>query len=123
MRRKMQPLTFKAMAQVGICLKSANRPEDAVTAFRKALQAQRGSTPDTIQVRYLLARTLESLGRVEETLENYRWIRREDPGFKDVADRIDRLSSSRRGSAKASSAGADSASWMTQLHRILGTSK
>jgi len=116
-------LTFKAMAQVGICLKSANRLEEAVTAFRKALRAQRASTPDTIEVRYLLARTLESLGRVDETLENYRWIRREDPGFKDVADRIDRLSSNRRGSAKASSPVGEGGSWMTQLHRILGTSK
>ena len=33
--------TFKAMAQVGICLKSSGQSEQAVTAFRKALQASR----------------------------------------------------------------------------------
>ncbi len=116
-------LTFKAMAQVGICLKSASRPEEAVTAFRKALQAQRVSSADTIQVRYLLARTLETLGRIEDTLENYRWIRREDPGFKDVAERIDRLSSRRSTSGKGGDLADDGSSWVSQLQRILGSSK
>ena len=31
------------------------------------------------------AATLEMLGRMEETLEAYRWIRREDPDYRDVA--------------------------------------
>ena len=29
--------------------------------------------------------TLETLGRIAETLEAYRWIRREDPAYRDVA--------------------------------------
>ncbi|MBA2486340.1 MAG: AAA family ATPase, partial [Nitrospira sp.] len=116
-------LTFKAMAQVGICLKSAGRGEEAVTAFGKALQAQRTASADTIQVRYLLARTLESLGRSDETLEHYRWIRREDPGFKDVAERIERVSNRRAPSSRGGDTGGDGASWMAQLQRILGASK
>ena len=116
-------LTFKAMAQVGICLKSAGQPEEAVTAFRKALQAQRTASADTIQVRYLLARTLESLGRSDETLEHYRWIRREAPGFKDVAERIERLSSRRSPSPRGGDSSGEGASWMAQLQRILGASK
>lgn len=115
-------LTFRAMAQVGICLKSLAQPEEAVTAFRKALQAKRASSADTIQVRYLLARTLESLGRTEDTLEQYRWIRREDPNFKDVAERIDRMSGRRSPSTREASSG-DGSSWVTQLQRILGASK
>ena len=116
-------LTFKAMAQVGICLKSAGQPQEAVAAFRKALQAQAGSSSDVIQVRYLLGRTLENLGRTEDTLEQYRWIRREEPGFKDVTERIERLSSG-RSSGRHRVAGNDGgSSWMAQLQRILGTSK
>jgi type II secretory pathway predicted ATPase ExeA len=116
-------LTFKAMAQVGICLKSTDQPEEAVSAFRKALQAQRTTSGDAVQVRYLLARTLESLGRTDETLEQYRWIRRENPGFKDVAERIERMSSRRTTPPRANESRRENASWMAQLQRILGASK
>ena len=115
-------LTFKALAQVGICLKTGGQPDEAVRAFRKALQAQRTTSADTTQVRYLLARTLESLGRTDEMLEQYRWIRREAPGFKDVAERLERMSS-RRASTRGNDKPRENASWMAQLHRILGASK
>lgn len=87
--------TLKAQAQIGLCFKLAGRREDAVTAFRKALNASAGSSKETVQVLYVLGRTLESLGRIGETLEAYRWIRREDPGYRDVASRIEQLSSRR----------------------------
>ena len=116
-------LTFRAMAQVGICLKSLGQSEDAATAFRKALQAQRGTSVDTIQVRYLLARTLESLGRIDDTLEHYRWIRREEPNFKDVAERIERLGGRRSPSPRNAEGTGDGSSWVAQLQRILGASK
>ncbi len=114
---------FKAMAQVGICLKSLAQPEDAVMAFQKALQAKRSSSADTIQVRYLLARTLESLGRTDDALEQYRWIGREDPNFKDVAERLDRLSGGQARPTREEAPSSDGSSWVTQLQRILGASK
>lgn len=116
-------LTFRAMAQVGICLKSLAQPEEAVTAFRKALQAKRSPSADTIQVRYLLARTLESLSRTDDALEQYRWIGREDPTFKDIVERIERLGGRRVRSARDEAPGNDGSSWVTQLQRILGASK
>ncbi len=116
-------LTFRAMAQVGICLKSLGQSEDAATAFRKALQAQRGTSVDTIQVRYLLARTLESLGRIDDTLEHYRWIKREEPNFKDVAERIERPGGRRSPSPRNAEGTGDGSSWVAQLQRILGASK
>lgn len=88
-------LTLKAQAQIGLCYKLAGRYEDAVAAFQKALKASAGSSKETVQILYVLGRTLESLGRVEETLEAYRWIRREDPGYRDVANRIEQLSERR----------------------------
>lgn len=115
-------LTFRAMAQVGICLKSLGQPDEAVTAFRKALQAQRVASPDTLQVRYLLARTLESLGRAEDSLEQYHRISREDPSFKDVAERMHALGARRQRQTGEDSRERDG-SWVTQLQRILGASK
>ena len=88
-------LALKAHAQIGLCFKLAGRHKDAVAAFQKALKASAGSSRETVQILYVLGRTLESLGRIAETLEAYRWIRREDPGYRDVADRIERLSSRR----------------------------
>lgn len=85
--------------QIGLCCKSAGRNEDAVTAFRKALTASARSLKETVQVLYVLGRTLESLGQVPETLEAYHWIGREDPLYRDVARRIDDLSSRRLTSA------------------------
>ena len=81
------------------------------------------ASADAIQVRYLLARTLESLGRDDETLEQYRWIRREEPGFKDVAERIERMSSRRSVTASWRRQPEANTSWMAQLQRILGASK
>ncbi|HEU5408602.1 MAG TPA: tetratricopeptide repeat protein, partial [Nitrospira sp.] len=81
--------------QIGLCYKLSGRYEDAVTAFQKALKAAPASPKETVQILYVLGRTLESLGRVAETLEAYRWIRREDAAYRDVAERIERLSSRR----------------------------
>jgi type II secretory pathway predicted ATPase ExeA len=111
----------RAMTQAGMCLKSAGKPTEAVAAFRKALQAQDMSPAETIQVRYLLARTLESLGRMDETLEAYRWIRRENSGFKDVAERIERLSSGKAQPLKKTGSAENTGSWLEQLQRIIGT--
>ncbi|MBM4126704.1 MAG: tetratricopeptide repeat protein [Nitrospira sp.] len=88
-------LALKAYAQIGLCSKAIGRLEDAVAAFRHALSAPGGSPRETVQILYVLGRTLESLERVGETLEAYRWIRREEPDYRDVADRIERLSARR----------------------------
>jgi tetratricopeptide (TPR) repeat protein len=88
-------IAVKAHAQIGLCLKVNGRCEEAVAAFHKALACSSGSSKETVQILYVLGRTLEFLGRVEETLEAYRWIRREDPGYRDVAARIEELSSHR----------------------------
>ena len=86
---------LKAYAQIGLCYKSVGRYDEAVTAFRKALQSTPASTKETVQILYVLGRTLEMLGRTAETLEAYRWIRREDPVYRDVEERIRHLSSGR----------------------------
>ncbi len=88
-------LAVKAYAQIGLCHKLSGHYGEAVTAFQKALKATPASSKETVQILYVLGRMLESLGRVAETLEAYRWIRREDAAYRDVAERIERLSSRR----------------------------
>jgi tetratricopeptide (TPR) repeat protein len=88
-------LAVKAHAQIGLCYKLSGRYEEAVQAFQKALKSTPASSKETVQILYVLGRTLESLGRVAETLEAYRWIRREDQAYRDVAERIEHLSSRR----------------------------
>lgn len=88
-------LAVKAYAQMGLCYKMSGRYEDAIAALQKALKATPASPKETVQILYVLGRALESLGRVAETLEAYRWIRREDAEYRDVAQRIERLSSRR----------------------------
>ncbi|MEQ1793161.1 MAG: tetratricopeptide repeat protein, partial [Nitrospira sp.] len=108
-------LAMKAYAQIGLCYKSAGRYEDAVTAFRNALKTSPGTSKETVQILYVLGRTLESLGRFSETLEAYRWIRREDPGYRDVANRIDHLSSRRPAAGSQKSAPQQSGSWVGDM--------
>ncbi len=87
-----QSVAVQAYAQMGLCYKLSGHYEAAVTPLQNALKAA-PSSKDTVQILYVLGRTLESLGRVAETLETYRWIRREDPSYRDVAERIERLCS------------------------------
>ncbi len=108
-------LAMKAYAQIGLCHKSAGRYEEAVTAFRSALKTSPGTSKETVQILYVLGRTLESLGRFSETLEAYRWIRREDPGYRDVANRINHLSSRRSNAGPQKSAPSQSGSWIGDM--------
>ena len=86
---------LKGFAQMGLSLKKSGKQEGAVTAFRRALQIPSTSSKEQVQILYLLGRTLESLSRVPEALEAYRWLRREAPQYRDVATRIESLSTRR----------------------------
>ena len=82
---------IKALGQKGLCLKAIGRYEDALAAFRTALDRPSGSTQDQVSLRYLYARTLESMGRSQEAVECYRTISRESRQYRDVAVRLDQL--------------------------------
>ena len=86
---------LKGFAQMGLCLRKSGKQEEAVAAFRRALQVPSTSSKEQVQILYLLGRTLESLGRIPEALETYRWLRREAPQYRDVAMRIESLSAKR----------------------------
>ena len=86
---------LKGLAQMGLCLKQSGKQEEAVAAFRRALQIPTASVKEQVQILYLLGRTLESIERIPEALEAYRWLRREAPQYRDVAMRIESLSTRR----------------------------
>ena len=86
---------LKGFAQMGLCLKKSGQQEEAIVAFHRALQVPSTSSNEQVQILYLLGRTLESLGRIPEALEAYRWLRREAPQYRNVAMRIESLSTRR----------------------------
>jgi tetratricopeptide (TPR) repeat protein len=86
---------LKGFAQMGLSLRKSGKQEEAVKTFRLALQVPSASSKEQVQILYLLGRTLESLGRIPEALEVYRWLRREASQYRDVAMRIDSLSTRR----------------------------
>ena len=86
---------LKGFAQMGLSLRKSGKQEEAAAAFRRALRIPPTSSKEQVQILYLLGRTLESLDRIPEALETYRWLRREAPHYRDVAMRIESLSSRR----------------------------
>ena len=85
---------IKALGQKGLCYKAIGRYEDALAAFRTALDQPSGSAQDLVSLRYLFARTLESMGRSQEAIDCYRTISREGRNYRDVAVRLDQLAPS-----------------------------
>jgi PilZ domain/Tetratricopeptide repeat len=86
-----------AHVQIALCLRSTHRGEEAVTAFRRALEVATFSSKDKAHILSHLGQTLESLGQYAEALQAYGWSRKEDPSLQDVAHRIKHLCAGGRG--------------------------
>ena len=79
---------FKASAQRGFCLRAIGKLDDAAVSLRHALAVNGAKATDILQVRYVLALTLDTMGHGDEAYEQYREIHDADPNFKDIARRI-----------------------------------
>jgi tetratricopeptide (TPR) repeat protein len=86
-----------AHVQIAMCLLATRRYDEAVEAFRQALEVGTFSSKEKAYILYFLGQTLESLGRYAEAMEAYCWTRKEVPGFQDVAQRIKHLLAGGRG--------------------------
>jgi len=104
----------KALGQIGLCLKAIGRYEEALSAYRAALDRPSGSAQDRQSLQYVFARTLESMGRSKEAVECYRTISRDGRNYRDVAVRIDQLEPSTPVDAEALAA---SQTWLQSLVR------
>jgi tetratricopeptide (TPR) repeat protein len=104
----------KALGQIGLCLKAVGRYEEALSAYRAALDRPSGSEQDLVSLRYVYARTLESMGRSKEAVECYRTIGRDGRNYRDVAVRIDQLQPSSTVDAEALTT---SQTWLQSLVR------
>ena len=83
---------LKAQAQIGLCHRSMGDYGAAIQSFRAALNIP-ASRQEHIDVRYFLARTLESAGEIAEATTLYHHIAQMNPCFRDAGYRAKTLSS------------------------------
>ncbi len=109
---------LQAYAQIGMCLRALDRLPEAVVALRKALGTQAAQLdPRSINIQYLLGRTLEDLNRVAEAISTYRRVTRLDAQYKDVAARLEQLN---KAAARLRKTGTEG-SWVGQtIQRVFG---
>ena len=118
---------LKAQAQIGLCHSSMGNPGAAIQAFRAALNDESASQKETIDVRYFLARTLESVGQTAEAATLYRRIAQINPHFKDAAGRAKELSAKSKNSSTGERRVASNRSWfgnaIESFNQLIGSRK
>jgi general secretion pathway protein A len=116
---------LKAWAQVGLCYTEMGEHPAAIEAFRTALRDQSASRNEVIKVQYSLARTLESVGEVEEAATLYQRIVRISPTFKDTAARMKRLTVPPKALKNGKRLAGSNGSWFSHvlesLHQLIGS--
>ena len=116
---------LKASAQAGLCYSEMGEHHAAIKAFRTALSDQSASRIEVINLQYLLARTLESVGEVEEASTLYQRIVRISPNFKDSAARIKRCTVPQKPLKNGKRPAGTTGSWFSQaldsLHQLIGS--
>lgn len=116
---------LKSYGQIGLCYRSLEDNHAAIHAFRVALNDRTASQKEVLDVRYFLARSLESDGQRNNAVEAYRQIVREEPHFRDAASRIKLLTTAGTDRTNGIKNPTASDSWVSQafqsLHRLIGT--
>jgi hypothetical protein len=116
---------LKALAQAGLCYTEMGEHHAAIEAFRTALSDQSASRDEVITVQYFLARTLETVGKVEEASTLYQGIVRIRPNFKDVASRMKRPTVPPKPLKNWKRSAGTNGSWFSHvldsLHQLIGS--
>ena len=114
-----------ASVQAGLCYTEMGEHHAAIKAFRTALSDQSASQDEVINVQYFLARTLETVGEVEEASTLYQGIVRIRPNFKDAASRMKRLTVPTEPLKNWTRSAGTNGSWFSQvldsLHHLIGS--
>jgi len=87
-------LAVKARTQIALCLRATGRMEEAARSLQQLWNGGQGTSEERKQVRYFLARTLEASGLVDDAVGHYQALREEQSDFRDVTNRLGRLSGS-----------------------------
>ncbi len=90
---------MKAQVQIGLCHRSMGNHDQAIQAFRAALNDQSASKSEVTDTQYYLAQTLESVGQTAEATTLYDRIAQVNPLFKDAAYRAKEFSNKPKHSA------------------------
>ncbi len=80
-----------AEMMTGICLVGLGRFDDAIGAYTESLNKPGLDEGERMAIMYELGKTHEAQGNKSAALELFNKILKKDPGFADVADRIDGL--------------------------------
>ena len=114
-----------ASVQAGLCYTEKGEHHAAIKAFRTALSDQSASQDEVINVQYFLARTLETVGEVEEASTLYQGIVRIRPNFKDAASRMKRLTVPTEPLKNWTRSAGTNGSWFSHvldsLHHLIGS--
>ncbi len=86
--------SLKSRTQFALCLKAIGHVTEAAAALQKLWDSEEGTAQERRQIRYFLARTREALGHTEAALVHYEALSQEQSEYRDVTDRLDRLSGS-----------------------------
>ena len=87
--------SVRAQSEIALCLCATGRHEEAARSFTALLEEGRGTDLEMRNVRYLLGRALEALGKSQEARGHYQTIHAQESTFRDVESRLRRLVSSR----------------------------
>ncbi len=106
---------FKVYSQVGLCYVKMKEHHAAIQAFRTALEDPTVLQQDTLDVLYVLGRSLESVGRAGQALEVYQHINHVTPTFRDVANRLLELQRAPKQSSHKGESATEQHSWFSSV--------
>src|SRR5439155_22540362 len=82
------------LTMLGMCEMERGHAAEAIERFRKGLRLPGLTGEARSAVAFEMGVALESLHQIAEALEQYESVGRDDPGFRDVAARVERLGGS-----------------------------
>lgn len=78
----------RCRALIGSCLLQQGRPEEAIIELKRALHGGGASESDLLDVYYQLGRAYEAIADSKEARAFYEKAQRQDPGFRDIKERL-----------------------------------
>ena len=80
-----------ALTMIGECIEAKGELGEAVGRYKEALNLPQITTPESLELYYLLGSVFERLGDRREALYFFENLRKRDASFRDVGQRIDAL--------------------------------